>query len=70
MKSVVKLFGFVVLCLPVFAYALSEDIAGLEAASFLTVENVWHATEMYGSVALIAVGLMSLAVARKRQKSQ
>lgn len=70
MKHVVKLFGLVVLCIPVFAYALNEDISGSEVMSFLTTDNIWHVTEMYGSVALIAVGLMSLAVARKRQKNQ
>jgi len=70
MKHVVKLLGLVILCIPVFAYALNEEISSLEAMSFLTVDNIWHVTEMYGSVALIAVGLMSLAVARKRQKNQ
>ncbi|OUR95206.1 hypothetical protein A9Q81_14030 [Gammaproteobacteria bacterium 42_54_T18] len=70
MKRVVKLFGLVVLCVPVFAYALNEEISGSAALSFLTADNMWHMTEMYGSVALIAVGLMSLAVARKRQKNQ
>lgn len=70
MRSFVKLFGLVVLCVPVFAYALNEEISGSVALSLLTADNVWHMTEMYGSVSLIAVGLMSLAVARKRQKSQ
>ena len=70
MKHVVKLLGLVILCIPVFAYALNEEISSLEAMSFLTVDNIWHVTEMYGLVALIAVGLMSLGVARKRQKNQ
>ena len=70
MKYVVKWFGLVVLCIPVFAYAMNEEISGSEAMSLLTADNIWHVTEMYGLVALIAVGLMSLAVARKRQKSQ
>ena len=70
MKHVVKLLGLVVLCIPVFAYALNEEISGSGVMSLLTSDNVWHVTEMYGSVILIAVGLMSLAVARKRQKNQ
>ncbi len=70
MKHVVKLFGLVILCIPVFAYALNEEISGSRVMSLLTADNMWHVTEMYGSVALIAVGLMSLAIARKRQKSQ
>lgn len=70
MKHVAKWFGLVVLCIPVFAYAITEEMSGSEPMSLLTADNIWHVTEMYGSVALIAVGLMSLAVARKRQKNQ
>ncbi|MBV1922155.1 MAG: hypothetical protein KUG73_15860 [Pseudomonadales bacterium] len=70
MKRVVMLFGWVVLCIPVFAYAFNGEFSGSRALSFLTADNMWYMTEMYGSIALFVVGLTSLVVARKRQKNQ
>ena len=69
MRLVVKLLGLIVLCAPVFAYAINEDILGSVEMSILTIESVWHTVEMYGSMVLIVVGLVSLIVARKRQKT-
>ncbi len=70
MKRVVMLLGLVVLFVPVFAYAFNEEFSGSRALSFLTADNMWYMTEMYGSIALFVVGLTSLVVARKRQKNQ
>ncbi|OUS28514.1 hypothetical protein A9Q99_13480 [Gammaproteobacteria bacterium 45_16_T64] len=69
MKSVVKLLGVVVLFVPMFAYALGERVFGSVEFSPFVVESFWNMTEMYGSVVLFVVGLLSLRVARKRQKT-
>lgn len=69
MKLVVKLLGLLMLCLPVFTYGVNEESLAAVNLSFLTTDEIWHLAEMYGSVVLIVVGVLSLGVARKRQKS-
>lgn len=65
MKAAVKLLGVVVLFAPMVAYALGEGVFGsVELGS-----GFWEKAEMYSSIVLFVVGLVSLRVARKRQKA-
>lgn len=68
MKLVVALLSVVVLCVPVLAYALGGVESPATESFSSTADYILGLTEVYGSLGLISLGLMSLWVARKRQK--